>query len=56
MKQVVEDNGGVYSGELTKDVCTHLIVASTTSTYVRMFSNPIEPHSVGKYLSKVVVY
>ena len=34
VKQVVEDNGGVYSGELTKDVCTHLIVASTTSTYI----------------------
>jgi topoisomerase (DNA) II binding protein 1 len=31
VRQAVEANGGVYSGELTKDVCTHLLVGSTTS-------------------------
>ena len=33
VRQAVEANGGVYSGELTKDVCTHLLVGSTTSTF-----------------------
>ena len=31
VRELVERNGGVYSGELTKDVCTHLLVGSTTS-------------------------
>ena len=26
-----QDNGGIYSGELTKDVCTHLLVGNTNS-------------------------
>ena len=31
MKESTEKNGGVYSGELTKDICTHLLVGSTSS-------------------------
>ena len=38
VRELVERNGGVYSGELTKDVCTHLLVGSTTSMlYMYMY-------------------
>ena len=32
-RELVKTNGGAYSGELTKDICTHLLVASTNSKY-----------------------
>ena len=34
VKATCEENGGHYSGELTKGVCTHLLVGSKTSELV----------------------
>ena len=31
VKELTEKNGGKYSGELTKGICTHLLVGSKTS-------------------------
>ena len=31
VSDLCEENGGTYSGELTKDVCTHLLVGNTNS-------------------------
>ena len=45
VRELVEGNGGVYSGELTKDVCTHLLVGSTTSmlyVYILHIQNDTE--------------
>lgn len=33
-----QENGGIYSGELTKDVCTHLLVGNTNSECVQGLS------------------
>lgn len=34
VKELCEENGGIYSGELTKDICTHLLVGSKQSKLV----------------------
>lgn len=31
VSKLTEEHGGTYSGELTKDVCTHLLVGNTSS-------------------------
>lgn len=36
VKKVCSENGGNYSGELTKDVCTHLLVGSKSSKFFHM--------------------
>ncbi len=34
VKKTCSENGGKYSGELTKDVCTHLLVGNKSSKWV----------------------
>lgn len=44
VKEACQKNGGNYSGELTKGVCTHLIVGSKTSkTFLPLLPPPSSP-------------
>ena len=42
VKQLCLENGGSYSGELTKDVCTHLLVGSKSGRQQDLCSTPVE--------------
>ena len=34
VKELCAENGGTYSGELTKDICTHLLVGNKESEFI----------------------
>ena len=36
VKELCAENGGTYSGELTKDICTHLLVGNKQSKLIRI--------------------
>ena len=38
VKDLCDENGGTYSGELTKDICTHLLVGSKQSEFKPFYS------------------
>ena len=38
VKELCAENGGTYSGELTKDICTHLLVGNKQSKFVHVHS------------------
>ena len=38
VKELCAKNGGTYSGELTKDICTHLLVGNKQSEFIYVHS------------------